>query len=133
MRVVIDCNILVASLSSRSPYHKIYSALVSGKFELVVSQDILLEYEEIIQVKYGMETASSLMALLALLPNVHHVHPYYQWNLIASDPDDNKYCDCAVSGVADFIVTEDNHFNILNGIDFPKISVVDINKFSALL
>jgi predicted nucleic acid-binding protein len=93
----------------------------------------LLEYEEIIQVKYGVETASSFLALLALLPNVHHVHPYYRWNLMSNDPDDNKYCDCAVSGVADYIVTEDNHFNILKGIKFPNLSVVDINKFSALL
>jgi putative PIN family toxin of toxin-antitoxin system len=133
MRVAIDCNILVSSLSSRSPYHNIYTSLVSGKFELVVSQDILLEYEEIIQLKYGINTASSFMALLALLPNVHYVHPYYQWDLIPSDPDDNKYCDCAVSGVADYIVTEDRHFNILSVIEFPKIAVVDIDKFSSFL
>jgi uncharacterized protein len=57
MRVVLDCNILVACLSSHSPYYNIYKSLVAQKFDLVVSQDILFEYEEIIQVKYSLATA----------------------------------------------------------------------------
>lgn len=73
---------------------------------MVVSQDIFLEYEEIIQIKYGIDTAAAFMSLLALLSNVHFVHPFYKWNLINVDPDDNKYCDCAISGAVDYIVTE---------------------------
>lgn len=132
MRVVIDCNILVACLSTRSPYHNIYTSLVSGRFELVVSQDILFEYEEIIQLKYGVSTAEGFMSLLALLPNVQIVHPFYKWNLISADPDDNKYCDCAVSGAADYIVTEDSHFNILSTIPYPQVTIIDINSFSEI-
>jgi predicted nucleic acid-binding protein len=48
MTVVIDCNIFVVCLTSRSPYHLIYRALIEGKFDLLISQDIMLEYEEII-------------------------------------------------------------------------------------
>jgi uncharacterized protein len=133
MRVVLDCNILVACLTSRSPYHKIYTSLINGKFELVISQDVLLEYKEIIQIKYGVDTAEVFMSLLTLLPNVHFVHPFYKWNLINVDPDDNKYCDCAVSGAADFIVTEDKHFKVLNDISYPSISVVTIDMFLSLI
>ena len=132
MRVVIDCNILVACLSTRSPYHSIYTSLVSGKFELVVSQDILFEYEEIIQLIYGVSSDEGFMSLLALLPNVQIVHPFYKWNLISADPDDNKYCDCAVSGAADYIVTEDSHFNILSTIPYPQVTIIDINSFSEI-
>ena len=133
MRVVIDCNILVACLSTRSPYHNIYNSLVSGKFELIVSQDILFEYEEIIQIKYGISTAEAFMSLLSLLQNVHIVHPFYKWNLISADPDDDKYCDCAVSGAADYIVTEDSHFNILGTIPFPQVTVINITSFSSMI
>jgi putative PIN family toxin of toxin-antitoxin system len=129
MKVVLDCNVLVTSLTSRSPYHSIYTALVGGKFELIVSQDILLEYEEIIQLKYGTGTSSSFMGLLTLLPNVLHTHPFYKWNLIPNDPDDNKYCDCAISGTADFIVTEDRHFRVLTSIEFPRIFVLSTDEF----
>jgi len=133
MRVVIDCNIVVACLSSRSPFHNIYTSLVSGKFDLIASQDILFEYEEIIQIKYGVSAAEAFMSLLALLPNVHVVHPFYKWNLISVDPDDDKYCDCAVSGAADYIVTEDSHFNILRTIPFPQVTIIDITGFSNMV
>jgi len=61
MTVVIDCNVFVVCLTSRSPYHYIYRSLVAGKFAMVVSQDILLEYEEIIQQKYGVSTANTFI------------------------------------------------------------------------
>jgi predicted nucleic acid-binding protein len=51
MTVVIDCNIFVMCLTSNSHYHLIYQALVTGKFNLAVSVDIMLEYEEVIQRK----------------------------------------------------------------------------------
>ncbi len=45
MTVVIDCNVLVMCLTSRSPWHTIYQSLVTGKFTLVVTDEIILEYE----------------------------------------------------------------------------------------
>ena len=133
MKVVLDCNVFVICLTSRSPYHHIYKSLIERKFELMVTMDILLEYEETIQLKYGLNGAKSFMDLLALLPNVHYVHPYYKWNLIYADPDDNKYCDCAVSGTADYIVTEDKHFEALRTISYPPIIPISIDDFSKIL
>ena len=131
MTVVIDCNILVVCLTSRSPYHYIYRALIEGKFDLLVSADIMLEYEEIIQEKYGIATTNAFISLLDELPNVHVVNPYYKWRLIDADPDDNKYCDCAIAGKAMYIVTQDKHFNILKNIPFPVLATIDIDEFLA--
>ena len=45
----LDTNILLVSVSSRSPFYPIYHALIhEGIYSLVVSQEILLEYEEVI-------------------------------------------------------------------------------------
>lgn len=129
MTVVIDCNVFVSCLTSRSPYHYIYRKLVAGKFDLVVSDEILLEYEEIIQQKYGTATANVFLLLLRELSNVQFVVPYYRWLLIDADPDDNKYCDCAIVGKADFIVTEDRHFNALKSVSFPKLSTLNMDEF----
>ena len=73
------------------------------------------------------------MNLLALLPNVRFVHTFYRWNLIYTDPDDNKYCDTAIAGTADYIVTEDKHFDILKKTSYPSIAVLSIDEFSNLL
>jgi putative PIN family toxin of toxin-antitoxin system len=129
MTVVIDCNVFVVCLTSRSPYHYIYRNLVQGKFTLAVSQEILLEYEEIIQQKYGASTAHAFITLLKELPNVLHVEPFYKWLLIDIDPDDNKYCDCAIAGKATYIVSEDKHFNVLKSISFPQLTTISLDDF----
>lgn len=133
MTVVIDCNVLVMCLTSRSPWHIIYQSLITGKFNLAVTDEIVLEYEEVIQKKYGTTTANAFISLLSELPTVYYLNTFYRWQLIEADPDDNKYCDCAVAGKADYLVTEDNHFNILKTISFPKISAVSIDEFTAML
>ncbi len=80
----------------------------------------MLEYEEVIQQKYSVVTARTLLALLNELSNVHYIHHFYQWKLIETDADDNKYCDCAIAGQAEFIVIEDRHFDVLKNIPFPS-------------
>lgn len=133
MTVVIDCNVLVMCLTSRSPWHIIYQSLIAGKYNLAITDEIVLEYEEIIQKKYGITTSNAFISLLSELPNVYYLHTYYRWLLIDADPDDNKYCDCAVAGKADYLVSEDNHFNILKTVSFPKITAVSIDEFAAML
>jgi putative PIN family toxin of toxin-antitoxin system len=133
MTVAVDCNIFVMCLTSGSPYHIIYQSLINGKFQMVVTNDILLEYEEVIQQKYSIATAQTFITLLNELPNVHYLHTYYQWQLITKDPDDNKYCDCAIAGQAACIVTEDRHFDVLKNIPFPPLTVIGIDHFLEIL
>jgi predicted nucleic acid-binding protein len=56
-------------------------------------------------------------------------HPAFRFNLITADPDDNKFVDCAIVANADYIVSQDNHFNVLKKIDFPKLNVIRIEEF----
>ncbi len=129
MVVTIDCNIFVMSLTSRSPYHIIYKSLIQQKYTLVLSGEILLEYEEVVQRKYNVSTANALVSLLKELPNVRFQNTYYKWHLISIDEDDNKYVDCAIAGSANYLVTQDKHFQILKTINFPKVNIISIDEF----
>lgn len=53
LRLVLDTNILLVSISSKSAYHWIFEALLADEFDLCVTHDILLEYEEIIERKFN--------------------------------------------------------------------------------
>ncbi|MBR6330753.1 MAG: nucleotide-binding protein, partial [Bacteroidales bacterium] len=64
---------------------------------------------------------------------VEFVDPQFHLGLITSDPDDNKFVDCAFASNATFIVSNDKHFNVLQTIDFPRINVLKIQEFLALL
>lgn len=129
MTVVLDCNIIVMSLTSKSEYHRIYQALVKGDFKLAVSNEIVLEYEEIIERKYSTNTAKAFVLLLRELPNVLYTDIYFNWKLIQADVDDNKYVDCAIAAQAEYIVTADKHFQVLKQISFPKVNTISIDKF----
>ena len=49
------------------------------------------------------------------------------------DKDDNKFVDCAVSCNADYLVTNDRHFDILASIEFPKVITIKAKEFLAML
>jgi predicted nucleic acid-binding protein len=69
-RVVLDTNVLLVSISSRSESHWIFQKLLQEEFEVVISNDIIYEYEEIISAKYSVEVAKNVIRALLLLPNV---------------------------------------------------------------
>ena len=133
MRVVLDTNVLLVIIPPTSEDHDILKAMFEGKFDICVTSDILLEYEEIIARKNGFEISEATLKFLTSLPNLISVDRYFQWLLIHADPDDNKFVDCAIAASCDFIVSDDKHFNILKEVKFPKIKVIGKSKFRQLL
>jgi len=132
LKVVLDTNILFVSISPRSTYHWVFQKFINEEFILCVTTDILQEYEEIIGNHMGQEVANTVLQLIENSINVEYITKYFRWNLINVDPDDNKFVDCAISSNAKFIVTNDKHFNVIKKVDFPKIEVVDIDKFKEI-
>jgi uncharacterized protein len=133
MKVVLDTNTLLVSVSTRSPFYPIYKALKEGRYELVVATDILLEYEEVIGDEMGMAVAQNLTSFLSDSPYVLQVTRYYNWYLIKADPDDDKFVDVAIAANADFIVTDDKHFRILKKLPFPKVKVISTEAFLRII
>ena len=131
-KIVLDTNVLLVSISSRSKYHWIFQKLLKGDYDLYISNEMLLEYEEIISEKFNPQVARDVSRALLMLPNVFQVNIYYEWKLINADPDDNKFVDCAVSANADYLVTNDKHFSVLEKIDFPRVKVINISEFKKL-
>ena len=133
LRIVLDTNVLLVSISSRSKYHWIFQDLLAGRFDLLISNEILAEYEEIIGEKFNIDTATNVVRTLLLLANVEQVHPSFRWKLITADPDDDKFVDCAVAANAHALVTEDRHFRVLDDVEFPKIERLGVDAFEALM
>ena len=133
LKIILDTNVLLVSISSKSPYHWIFEKLIEGGFDLGITSEILLEYEEIIASKYSFAVAKDVIRTLLVLPNVYPVTVYYKWNLIVADSDDNKFVDCAVSFNANGLVTQDKHFNSLRTIDFPRVNVLSVAEFKTMI
>ncbi|WP_395052712.1 putative toxin-antitoxin system toxin component, PIN family [Flavobacterium sp.] len=130
-KIVLDTNVLLVSISSKSKLHWIFKNLLEGKFTLCVTTDILAEYAEIIELHMGILAGENALGVLENLPNVEFITNYYKFNLL-KDEDDNKFVDCCISANADFIVTHDSDFNLLKNIDFPKVVVIDTMTFKKI-
>src|SRR5882757_4458515 len=110
IRVVLDTNVILAGISHKSPLYWVWELFLSGRYELCVTTDILAEYAEVIERYFSLTTAEYVLEQITLNKNTVPVVRYFEWNVIEKDPDDNKFFDCAVAANADFIVSEDKHF-----------------------
>jgi len=133
IRVVLDTNVLVASVFYRSPFYWLWESFLQKEYELCVTSDILNEYAEVIERRFSINVAESALEQILSSPNIIQSTRYFEWNVIEKDPYDNKFFDCAVAANADFIVSEDKHFNILNRVTFPSVSAIRMEEFKQIL
>lgn len=127
--IVLDTNCLVQMLSVHSPYRPGWQAFRNGLYKLCVSNEILSEYEEIIGRVANEIVAHNVVNAIARSPFTLFFDPRFHFQLIEQDPDDNKFVDCAIIAGADYIVSEDSHFHVLDKIDFPKVHVIRLDEF----
>jgi len=127
--IVLDTNCLIACIGFSSAYRLVWDFFINNKFVLCISNEILTEYEEVLAKKTSKEVANNIIETIVNRKNTIFINPAYRFNLIAADPDDNKFVDCAIIADADYIVSNDSHFDILKNIDFPKVNVISIKDF----
>lgn len=128
-RIVLDTNGLISSLSRRGNYYSVWKSFQEGKYILCLSNDIIEEYTEVIGRLMSPQIADHVIALLLKSKNVDLIYPTFRLGLIHTDPDDNKFVDCAFAANATYIVSDDSHFDILKGIKFPEIMVLTLREF----
>ena len=130
MKVVLDTNSLLQIVFPRARYKEVWEALIGQKYTICLTNDILMEYREILERRFNdVQFAENVVEAILSLPNVEHVNPTYRFNLITADPDDNKFVDCAIIAGATYIVSNDRHFQELERYDFPKVDVCTLSEF----
>ena len=127
--VVIDTNCLLQIIARKSPYRPIWDAFLQGRFLLCVSNEIIDEYQEILEQQISPTIAENVVLLILNQENVQLVDPHFRMELITTDPDDNKFVDCAFAAGADYLVSEDSHFKILQKTPFPQLNLVTLDEF----
>ena len=132
-KIVLDTNCLLVSISKYGEAYPVWRGFLDGRYTLCVSTEILEEYEEIIANMATPDVARNVVDAILKRRNVERIDPYYHWNLITTDPDDNKFVDCAFKANAKYIVTQDHHYDVLKQTPFPRIEVVDIDEFLNIL
>jgi len=100
-KIVLDTNALLQMLGRHSKYHFLYEKFLDEEYWLCVSNEIVHEYEEILEMRASPVVANLFMKILEFSENVIRKDPFFKLNLIKKDPDDNKFVDCAFASQAD--------------------------------
>jgi len=124
---------LIQIIPGRAEHRWLYDAFLHSKLTLAVTNEIIAEYEETLNVFYeSSQLGGNVARTLLELPQTRRILVYYNWRLIVADPDDDKYVDCAVASNADYVITHDRHFNVLKQINFPKVNCLSLVQFKKI-
>ena len=136
MVVCIDTNIVLEIFTEGHAHRPIFDAWFTGQLTWVVSTEILLEYEEVIQRLSGERKAAAVFRLMEMVSilrqNLIRAEPTFRFHLITGDPDDDKFADAAITAEADYIITQDTHFQKMKGCGY-KPQPITAGDFIALV
>lgn len=114
MRVVLDTNVLVSGTYWQGDSFKIIQMVENCELELVISEEIIKEYarvvasEEIIEKTDPNNRLLLFAATQKIIQNSTFVEPKTKLKVV-EDPEDDKIIEAAVTGSAEFIITNDRH------------------------
>jgi putative PIN family toxin of toxin-antitoxin system len=112
LRVVIDTNIVVsAALRPYGLQRTVFLLALTKPARIYVSPEILAEYRNVLARAALRIAKGRQQQLLQLVRNrAQIVHPRYQLE-VTSDPEDNKFLECADAARADYLITgNQRHF-----------------------
>jgi putative PIN family toxin of toxin-antitoxin system len=131
MRVILDTNVFI-SMALGGQVGKINDGWKAGKFTLVVSDDIVSEYLDVLR-RPKLHLSSQTVTAIAnrIYRKAKFTTPKEKVTVIEADPSDNKFLEAAITGRVDFIVSGDKH---LFGLQkFRSIPILTVRDFIAML
>lgn len=121
MKVVVDTNILVASLFKGSS-RELVEHWLNGRISLCVSKPILGEYRNILsRFMFREDRAMRLLDALEAGEGCLEAAPPRGGGWVPDDPEDDKFVACALELGADFIVSSDGHLRGLREVEGIRV------------
>ncbi len=128
MRVVIDTNVFVSSFFGGNP-RKVIDLWKQGKITLCVSKRIIEEYIEVLR-RVGLKNEKEIAELLSLFArgfNLLFSSKTPRLKVVADDPDDDKFVECAVALDARCIISGDKALTELS--EYMGIKILTPKEF----
>lgn len=132
IRAVLDTNILVSATITRGNEFQLLKLAKEGKYELILSLDILEEFEGVIsRARFGFTENVIEGVVDNVIEIARIVDPKEKLRVIKEDPDDNKFLECALKGDVDYIVSGDKH--LLDLKEFKGMEIVKSRRLLGIL
>lgn len=128
MRVILDTNVFVSGVFFTGPPYQILKAWHDGKLKLVISPEIIEEYQRVAGALAEQFPSIDLGQILELVTiKAEMVHAQSLPEPVCVDPDDDKFLACALASKSKVIVSGDKHLLHVSG--FREIRVLKPREF----
>lgn len=127
MRVILDTNVLVSGLLSRTgPPARVLDAVIDGRLTAVFSPETLAEFREVINRPrlrpYLTRAKVDPQAFMKRLAEIAEMTDVVPCNLPIRDPKDRPFLSLAAGARPDFLVTGDKDFTADRYAGVPVIT-----------
>ena len=132
MKITVDTNTLISATFWSGSSDKIISKAEIKEIELIISNDIIEEYGEVldyeeIQDKIKDKKLEMKRTVGKIISMSKIVVPKEKLAIVKNDPDDNIILECAKAGNVDFIISNDKH--LLKLKKFENIPILTPDEF----
>ena len=128
MKVVLDTNVFVSGVFFSGPPFQILQAWRNGKIQLIISPEILDEYQRVGEILAEGHPAIDLEPMLEYV--IHNAVVFSAPPLperVCDDPDDDKFLVCALASGSNLVVSGDRHLLKVSG--YQNIEVLKPRGF----
>ena len=136
-KVVIDTNIAVSALTKGGSPQEILDLAYLGLVEAFFSEEIVEEYSTVLKREKFKQVIATVEEVDGFVEDIRNGEygqmaiPKVRTSIIADDPKDNMFLDCAIEAQVDYIVSGDKHLLKLG--NYRNISIVRARKFLEIL
>jgi len=128
LKVIIDTNVFISGVFFSGPPSKILEAWRDGKVQLVVSREILQEYQHVLETMEEEFTGVDVSEILELFTvKSELIAAPALIKAVCVDPDDDKFLACALASKVKHIISGDKHLLKVSG--YRGVEVVKPRKF----
>lgn len=132
MKAVIDTNVFVSGIFWKGPPHEILKAWRKGKFQMVLSAEILTEYRRVLHALNADRLLVDVDELLEIVVSKSViVQPAKFKSPVCRDADDDKFLEAAKSGKVKYLVSGDKA--LLEIREFSGATILPPKPFLDLL
>jgi uncharacterized protein len=129
VKVVLDTNVLISGIFFSGPPHEILNAWRKELIQIVLSPEILDEYQEVARRLVEKYPSIELIPILKLIAtNSELVHAAKLASPVCDDPDDDKFIACALASQSKVIISGDRH--LLKKSGFRGILILSPSSFT---
>ena len=122
MKIVIDTNVFISGVFFTGPPHQILKAWRDGKFEILISKEILEEYKRVgesLSIQFPQVTLTPILKFFAIRAELIDAQPLS--GPVCEDTDDDKFFACAIAGKSKLIISGDKHLLKVSGYQGIKV------------